>query len=226
MPFPIFIGNRPSNVRKSAKYQIRSRAGGHVVAITYEADEGERWYPTSDQHPELVKMVNDVKKTHGIAPGGSFYINEYHQVIVPVAGGSRDYYLAGEYHKPLRFEFEGRQISGEAINLEGHPLSPGALWTGPHAGIPYKLAAGGYDIYYTFSPRPDVEKKVKLSAQIGIEKASIAATPIREIAGTSGGRFYVNEFGCIFKPMATNYGIEYLYVGQIDLSNWFNKPLH
>ncbi len=65
----------------------------------------------------------------------SFYINEYKQVVVP-AVGSEDYFLAGEYRKPLRFEFEGKIISGEAVDLEGHPLSPGDTWVGPHPGIP------------------------------------------------------------------------------------------
>ena len=39
-------------------------------------------------------MVNAVKTARGQAPNGSFYINEYKQVIVPVVG-STDYYLAG-----------------------------------------------------------------------------------------------------------------------------------
>jgi len=223
MSFPLFNGNRPGNVRKSAKYQIRSREGVHVVAITYEAAEGERWYPSSDKHPELVKMVNDVKTIHGGAPGGSFYINEYHQVIVPVVGSGSEYYLAGEYIKPLRFEFEGKEISGEPINLAGQPLTPGSIWQGPHAGIPYKLAAGGNDIYFTFSPRPNVEKKVVLSNEIGKVLAQQAAEPIRNLKGHSGGKFYVNEFGCIFTPISSNYGVEYFYAGQIEFSTWFKK---
>jgi hypothetical protein len=224
MSFPIYNGNRPGNVRKSAKYQIRSRAGSHVVAITYEAAEGERWYPSTDQHPELVKMVNDVKTTHGSAPGGSFYINEYHQVIVPVVGSGQDYFLGGEYKKPLRFEFEDKVISGEPIDFDGRPLSPGSVWLGPHAGIPYTLAAGGNDIYFTFSPRPNVEKKVNLSGQIGEALARAASQPIRNLKGHSGGKFYVNEFLSIFTPISTNSGVEYLYAGQIDLSNWFSRP--
>ena len=52
-------------------------------------------------------MVNAVKTAQGQAPNGSFYINEYKQVIVPVVD-SVDYFLAGTYDRPLRFEFEGR----------------------------------------------------------------------------------------------------------------------
>jgi hypothetical protein len=75
-------------------------------------------------------MVNEVKTTHGMGPGGNFYINEYHQIIVPVAGRTGEYYLAGEYREPLRFEFEGRVISGEPIDLEQRPLSIGSVWVG------------------------------------------------------------------------------------------------
>jgi hypothetical protein len=224
MLFPIYKGNRPANVRKAAKYQVRSRAGGFVVAIIYEADEGERWYPSTDKHPVLLNMVNAVKTTHGIGPGGNFYINEFHQVIVPVPGGSREYYLAGEYREPLRFEFEGKIISGEPIDLEERALAVGNKWVGPHAGIPYTLAAGGNDIYYTYSPRPNVEKTVKLSAIIGQEKAADVARPIQVIKGHSGGRFYVNEFGSIFAPVHTGNRCEYLYVGHLGLDLWFDKP--
>ena len=40
--------------------------------------------PSSTAHPELADMVNDVKRTYGVAPNGPFYINEYKHVIVPV----------------------------------------------------------------------------------------------------------------------------------------------
>ncbi len=60
--------------------------------------------------------------------------------------------------KRLRFEFESKILSGEPIDLQSNPLSPGDAWVGPHPGIPYKLKAGGKDIEYSFSPRPNVEK--------------------------------------------------------------------
>ena len=134
--FPEFNGNRPGNVRKTAKYTIRSGRGGPVVAIVYEAEDDERWHPTTDDHPGLVQMVNEVKSIYSEALNGSFYINEYHQVIVPVAGDDK-YYLAGHYEKPLRFDFEGKVISGEPLDLDGNPISAGSVWRGPHAGIPY-----------------------------------------------------------------------------------------
>ncbi|MCB1066195.1 MAG: hypothetical protein KDN20_25150 [Verrucomicrobiae bacterium] len=221
--YPTFKGNCPANVRKDAKYTVRTGKSGPVIALVYEAEDDERWHPTTDSHPELVKMVNDVKIAHGGSPNGSFYINEYKQVIVPVIGAD-EYYLAGTYEKPLRFDFEGKTISGEALDLEAHPISPGDQWVGPRAGIPYILEAGGNDIRYEYSPRPNVTKRVKLSKKIGAANANKAAAVIREVRGFAGGRFYVNEFGCIFSNVESDNGWECLYIGKIDLECWFPTP--
>src|ERR1035441_5972293 len=95
---------------KDAKYGVRGTDGR--VALMYSTADGERWHMTTDAHPELADMVNDVKRTQGAGPRGPFYINEYKQVIVPV-GDAAQYYFAGTYDLPLRFEFEGKTISGE-----------------------------------------------------------------------------------------------------------------
>ena len=221
--FPVYRGNCPANVAKDAKYTVRSGKTGPVVALTFNTGDDERWYMTTESHPELVAMVNAVKTAHGSAPNGSFYINEYNQVIVPVVGSS-DYFLAGTYDNRLRFEFEGKTLSGEPFDWEGNPLSPGAAWTGPHPGIPYVLAAGGADIYYDCIPRPNVTKRVKLSKAVDPPTANEVAGMIREHKGYSGGRFYVNEFRSIFAPIQEGYDWQYIYVGELDLSKWFPKP--
>src|SRR5262249_17295287 len=150
-------------------------------------------------------------------------INEYKQVIVPVAG-SGVYYLAGTYEKPLRFDFEGKTLSGEPVDLGGNPLNPGDEWIGPHPGIPYILAAGGADIYYEFSPRPNVEKKIRLSKCMEPGKAREVASRIRDVKGFSGGRFYVNEFRSIFAPVKEGSEWRYVYIGVLDLDFWFPTP--
>ncbi len=223
MPFPLYQGNCPKSVRKAAKYKIRSHQGNYVVAITYEVNRSERWYPSTDKHPSLVKMVNDVKSEYAGNPGGNFYINEFHQVIVPVANGNGNYYLAGEYPQPLRFEFEDKIISGEAFDLEQRLLSPGSDWVGPHAGIPYTLAAGGNDIYFKYSPRPNVENRCYLSEAVGKENAKAIASPIKAIKGHMGGVFYVNEFKSIFMPVQEDGVYRYAFAGQLDMGLWFPK---
>lgn len=221
--FVRFVGNRPRNVSKDARYSVRYEKGDYVVGLFYRSTDDELWYPTSSDHPALVQMVNEIKLYFNGSPGGTFYINEYKQVLVPV-GDEAEYYYAGEYHEPLTFEFEGQIISGKAVNQNGQPLSPGVPWHGPHPGIPYVLKAGGKDISYRYMVRPGVEKEVRLSKCIGMEPAQKVAHEISRYKGHTGGRFYVNEFGTAFAPMEGPYGLEYVFLLVIDLNNWFPKP--
>ena len=219
-----FEGNCPTNVSKDAKYTVRLEDGDYVVGLFFRSADGELWYPSNGEHPELVNMVNKVKNQYSGNPGGAFYINEYGQVIVPVAGEEKDYYLAGEYNNPIEFEFEGKILSGDAKDLEGNPLKPGDTWVGPHPGIPYVLKAGGKDIYYKCWVRPRVEKEVKLSDCIGKEAEKVASK-IASLKGAAGGRFYVNEYCQIFAPKTSEQGFEYIYIDKIeDLDYWFPKP--
>ena len=220
-----FIGNCPSNVNRDAKYTVRFEKGEYVVGIYYLSDDGELWYPSNANHPDLVEMVNDVKTHFSGSPGGAFYINEYKQVLVPVKGEEKDYYLAGEYDQPLEFEFEGKILSGNAKDLEGKSINPGDIWVGPHPGISYVLKAGARDISYKYWIRPRVEKEVRLTDCIDIKEAEKVALEIARFKGTDGGRFYINEFCQIFTPKTGDRGLNYIYIGKItDLRYWFPKP--
>ena len=229
MAFPKFEGNYPKNVRKNARYSIKQGQGlnGQVVSLLYLSENGEKWHTATDEHPELVKMVNEVKNYKGQGPGGPFYINEYKQVIVPVGSAARtEYYLAGAYDVPLHFRFEENVISGEANDLEGRPLSPGCTWVGSQQGIRYKLCAGGEDIEYSISIRPRVTRDIKLSDEIGRTRAKRVAVEsgILQVKGSAGGRFYVNEFLNVFAPREEENTTQYIYCGRIDLNEWFPKP--
>lgn len=222
--FSLFPGNCPKNVSKDAKYAIRSGRTDAEVGLTYVSTNGERWFATTKDHPELVKMVNHVKTQMGSAPNGPFYINEYGQVLVPV-GGDAKYYLAGDYDMPLRFKFEDKILSGEGIDLEGRALQPGDVWTGPHPGIPYRLRAGGRDVYYRSYPRPHVEKRVYLSEAVGADAAAAFAQRIQRVKGWQGGRFYINEWREIFAPVTDGDDFVYLYIGHLEEHEpWFPKP--
>lgn len=220
----VYEGNWPSNVSKDAKYSIRSEAGKYVIGIEYRTQTGEKWYPTTANHDLLVEMVNAIKVAVNGSPGGPFYINEYRQVIVPV-GNPVTYYYAGDYTGHLLFDFEGCQLSGKGYDLTGGPLGSGSRWEGPHAGIPYKLKAGGRDIYYTRQVRARVKKDEMLSAYVGPERAQQLARKITAIKGFSGGRFYINEFRQLFTPMERETGWAHIYLGALETDDpWFPRP--
>jgi hypothetical protein len=224
--FVKYEGNCPKNVSKDAKYAVRSGGAdfdGPVVQLHYVADNGEQWRPATDEHPELVEMVNSVKRAKTLTRNGSFYINEYKQVIVPTAESS-DYFLAGVYEEPLKFEFMGHQIDGTPRDLDGNPLQPGDEWDGPHPGVPYVLKPNAKDIYYERDLGPRRSIQHHLSDDIGRKAAQEVAKGIAEYKGYQGGRIYVNEFGTIFAPKEDGWNIKYTYVGQIDHSRWFDNP--
>ena len=227
--FPVFEGNCPRRVNKDAKYGVRTGTGpnrGTVISLTYQSQEDERWYATTDDHSELVNMVNQVKLSLGLPPNGAFYINEYKQVIVPTAR-SEDYYLAGTYHQPLRFDFDGKVLSGEPVSINGEPLSPGDTWDGPHPGIPYVLSAGGNDVSFTSTrivQGGKIQRKTVLSKIIGTDRAVTVAAMVRAAKGFAGGRFFVNEFRTVFAPVHEGNQWRYVYIGQLDLENWFPPP--
>ncbi len=220
--FPLFLGNCPHNVSKDAKYSVRGNDG--KIALEYCVDDVTRWHLSTKAHSDLADMVNAVKRSCGTGPNGPFYINEYKQVIVPV-GASATYYLAGTYDKPVAFEFDDKTISGQPVGFDGKELQSGDKWIGPHAGIPYVLTAASNDIYYRCFPSPNVERRVKLSKERGIPTAEQVARLIAAFKGSGGGRFYVNEFCSVFTPIANSDGLEYIYVGRIDLDAWFPDPM-
>lgn len=91
----IFKGNCPGNVSQDAKYSIVRENRQSVVRLIYRTNNGEQWCITTEEHPELTNMVLAVKPDHG-----SFYINEYNQVIVPAAESGGGYLNAGTYNNP------------------------------------------------------------------------------------------------------------------------------
>lgn len=237
----LYRGVWPQNVSKLAKYAVRFVDREWKVTVLYEVEEGLRYLAVEGAGASLAERINQVKSSHQSQPGGAFYINEYRHVLVPVtpaagSGASSVYYYAGRLEADLNFEFEGSLLTSKPFDLDGEPLRPGDRWIGPRPGIPYVLAAGAADIYYE-SPaltdddppqlRPNMVRKVKLS-QILKDNVALARAvqPVARQRGHQGGRFYVNEHGAMFTPVATGdgNGIDYLYCGSIDRTAWFPEP--
>jgi len=217
MPLP-YPGNLPRNVNHDAKYSVVHDTDGEMrVRLLYTLSEGERALLSTDRHPQLVDMVNQVKdEVHG-ALGGAFYINEYGQVLVPT---STAYFYAGKYTTLLEFDFEGKVIGPKAGSL----LKPGDTWIGPHAGIPYVLAAGGRDFYYELETRPGVVKRTTLSTFVGVPAAAALGRRLSAVKGNQGGRIYINEAREFFAPIDIGGAWDQLYLGPLGNDAWFPAP--
>jgi hypothetical protein len=218
----LYHGPNPQVVGRTKKYKVKWDSGEWRAALEWDVPGGTgvRILLATEHHPVLVSMVNQVKGESQSADGGSFYINEFNQVIVP-GGNPVRYYLAGEYPTPLRFWWNGEIISGDARGFDGKRLKAGDAWTGPLVGIPYVLSADGRDIYFTYEVAPGATRKVYLSGVATDPEPTIDL--VRTIIGSRGGRFYVNEFRHIFRPAVTD---EFAtYVGHLSPSlPWFTKP--
>jgi hypothetical protein len=232
--YVLYSGNWPQNVSKLAKYAVRLVEGEWKVTVLCEIEQGLRYLAVHERAEDVVKRVNSIKEQLGGGElGGTFYVNEYRHLIVPVkahpsTGTTSQYYYAGRVYVDFTFEYEDKIITTKPGDLK-----PGDPWLGPRPGIPYILAAGGKDVYYKTPAiseqgeiRPRVERRVVLSKIIGSKKAREAAEPIYSIKKEQGGRFYVNEHGAIFTPLrATNEnGIDYVFCGIIDKQAWFPEP--
>jgi hypothetical protein len=227
----LYRGVWPQNVAKLAKYAIRFLGGEWKITVLYEAGEGLRYLAVEGGEAELPEIVNSVKTVLASQPGGTFYVNEYHHVLVPVAGDPGSgvgslYYYAGRLDGEFRFEFEGQPLTTKPIRPDGTALKEGEAWVGPRPGIPYVLAAGAQDIYYetpaltdTDPPtlRPSMTRRVQLS-KILADRAQTAraVAPIASIRGYQGGRFYVNEHGAMFTPVGAGDGNGLNYISPLQ----------
>jgi hypothetical protein len=115
----IFNGNCNTSVTRQAKYRIKSNKNEYHIEIQIDTQDGYRIYPSTNEHPILVTMINEIKEKYSLAPGGQFYINEWRQVIVPVNTSPISYYYAGEYDKDLTFILDDVEYSGRPINING-----------------------------------------------------------------------------------------------------------
>ena len=219
-----FEGNTNTSVVKQGKYRVVHARHGFAVEVVVETPDSVRSYPTSREHPELIAMVNKVKRNSAGRDGGPFYINEWHQVIVPV-GDPVKYYYAGDYPHHIVLSLDGVEFSGRPHDDAGNLLKPGDPWIGrPRPGMGYVLMAGGADIKFTVELSPGREKLVCLSKEVGAERARRTARKISMVKGNAGGSFYVNEYHAIFGPQKSEDGYNYVFIGLLtDEDAWFSK---
>lgn len=225
--FEVYNGNCPRNVKKDAKLSIKKINGEWVVGTVYQRDIDERWHPFDNNHDALVERVNAAKSELNGTPGGSFYINEFEQVIVPPVNSCGYYYLIGEYTNSLKFCVDGEILSGDCYKRNGKAYHQrGDEWEGLHHGIPYIITAHADDIYYKKIESDGItETKVKLSKYQDKRVVQKICRMIAEQKGDEGGKFYINEYRQLFYPKTEQNITNYYYIGELEnLSDWFPKP--
>jgi hypothetical protein len=215
MTLTVYTGYSPMRVSRDAKYTVTATG---AIRLEYQESRRVRVMLTTEDHPELVEMVNAIKNEINSREGGQFYINEFHHVLVPDGKGGSCYY-AGFYDDVLEFR------EGDLIVTPAAPddLRPGDDWPGPHVGIPYVLNAGATDIRYEMVDGPR-RTTVLLSDERGRDAAQSLAQRLGKIKGTSGGRFFVNEAGELFAPVGIAGDWTYLYLGDLGEDAWFPPP--
>lgn len=209
-----FQGNITANVNRDAKYSIKRNSGEWAVQLVYRGSHDERALLATQDHRDLVRMVNALKEEVTGEPGGAFYINEYKQVIVPAGGAC---YCAGYYGELLAFDFEGTTISPKPESR----LAVGDIWIGPRVGLQYVLAAGASDIKFARNCGNLVVTEF-LSLHTSGRDATRLALRLARTKGLEGGRIYINEARQFFAPIQTTTGLEYRYLGPLSDDPWFH----
>lgn len=213
-----YTGNTPSYPGRHAKYSVISGPEGDRVRLRYYVTATSYDLLTTSDHPDLCEMVNRVKTEINGQPRGPFYINEFHDVLVP--DGEGGCYWAGHYEPLLEFAFE----TGIVGPVAPSGLEPGDLWKGPHVGIRHTLRSGAADIRYESKSGTRVDI-VDLSRHVGAEAARTLAGRLARVMGGNGGRFYINEASEMFAPVGGgDDGLDPIYVGHLAEDQWFSPP--
>lgn len=219
------------------KYHVKRDVSRWTVMVSYRpVDElAWAWLSTDLQCPELVAAVNRVALRHHGRQGGSFYFNEYNQVLKPIwTDTSVELRYVGEFPRSrFRFTlFDGVWNSRLPHNSD---LLPGSDWIGPRCGIPYWLEVrrgrAGLRIY-----RPRVLQSEDRFVQIRHREYLDAYTRSYErlaqqvwvAKGRLGGRFYVTEAGSVWTPYPSGPARtdwRYRYVGHLwdHVDEWYPK---
>lgn len=176
-----------------------------------------------DSAKRLANAVNDCKRRFAGKRGGSFYINEYGVVIVPCSEGWNDveYKAIGRWTGELWFI---NHTPHEYFSLaDDRGLAPGDAWPYPYLGMKYYLTPEECFSYVLESDSgnshpqlPDGNDKIKRN--------------LRSIRGYNfayGGyiSFVINNHGIVLTRRATRGDNSPVYVGRIDLKEWYPDPM-
>ena len=214
-PMKPYRGNTSKGIGRETHYTVKLDG---TVQLLYSVGSNERALLTTDEHPELVALVNEAKRRGGSSQGGGrFLINEYRLVLVPTQSGEVLY--AGVYTRDLEFMFEKTLISPVAPPS----IRPGSVWPGPHVGIRYTLTAGAVDVRYEEVTARGTMRRVCLSEFHSSGDLVDLFSMFRAVK-PNGGAVYVNEARELFAPVDDGQGYKRRYIGHLGGRPWFPDP--
>jgi len=170
----------------------------------------------AEMTPDLVGLamaVNRVKRRYTGRAGGAFIINEFRQVICPVADFSEDRYYVGDCSgAPVFIDPRGFRFTLD----DDRRLQPGDLWDRPYVGVPYNLSARG-QVYFPVRSGIDTE------CMRPPEQDATLIAALRHIRFGEPARFIVNPHGIALTKVCQGGVWQPVYVGRLDYQLWFER---
>ena len=220
----------PVSPGRESRFTVRkNRNQNDAWWIHYE--QGPDLILADEPHTHLVNLVNFLKQSEGVRPGGGFSITEHSQVIArmkPVAGyeNQQAIHVVGIANGDVVTWPDVITFQGGALNPTVTP-NEGEEWPGPLCGTSYTFAARNAP----HAPSHNLDEiwldvngvEVQLSAQCGISPYPPTTGALADFLFAlrrqlhPGGRFRVNEHGRAFTSDTNR------FIGSVP-KTWF-KPI-
>jgi hypothetical protein len=194
----------------TARNEIEVRWKDPDLFFTYECSVKETLAVNA-----MAEEINSTKLRYAGRKGGSFVINEFGQVICPIANSS-DRYLVGESDGPLYFKDE-KNGSGKICLCDCDRLTCGDDWDRPYIGMKYQLHAGDHIYFWD-------ENGEGGTKQYPVDQDEELIENLRQIRPNGGVSFLVNQHGIVLVKMEMGRNKwKAIYVGKINYKRWFKK---
>ena len=139
LPTPVLWEGRYNRI-PGKEPVLRTTAGGsaHAYWKPWNTDEAlTSEFVDGPEVRKLIAAVNGAKEQYAGSPGGAFQINEFGQVLCPIAGSSVRYWVGSVTGVP---RFVDPRATGATFELR-LPAStqPGTPWERPYIGMKFNL---------------------------------------------------------------------------------------
>ncbi len=216
----LWAGRYTPIIVKESAYHVRMRSDGRWGILAEWNDPphtGQCWAREEGDVSRLTDAIVQAKERHTGHGGGGFRIDEFGQVIVPVAS-SYNRYLIGEVHGRLLLENPFETLS--VLKLwDDQGLVPGSPWRRPYIGSEYHLSRWGELYFWKHGATAEVKELPPRQDDDLIKQ-------IRSVRAWGPVKVRVNEYGIVLTKAQSNTSSDVwqpVYVGRINRRRWFSK---